>query len=194
MTDWPLEPGERLLWQGQPRRGVTLFDPSPLDRWTWFFFGLVGVVLVGFALFHPTFDVRLGTGMVACAVVVVVLLVQSGRCDARRLQRFALTDRRVMAHGPHGGLSELPLDKARHVALVPGGFGTLVVSDRPFDPADWNRPTQMSRGEHTFPMVKAVVFEGLGAMGSDIETDPVELRNRIIAARAALSEQAVPHG
>jgi len=89
LGDTTLVPGERLLWEGAPRR-VLIFEPGELAA-------VPGLMFLGFLL-YPTQRVLVSRIVYVVPVVILLLWIGQGikRYLEARTSSFAVTDRRVV--------------------------------------------------------------------------------------------------
>ncbi len=132
MSDWPLEPGERILWQGRPRADLH--------------FGGIEMVAVG-AFAAVVLAAALGVAWLMAAnggsfwpAALVGLLLSGGIFVAwplldrreRASSQYALTNRRALIRkgGTNRGLESWPIPAPEKLRLRAGTPGTVVFGIR----------------------------------------------------------------
>ena len=118
-----LEPGETLLWRGQPDRQHYLAFAGKLN-WRVNVFGFAAAVTVCYLMLHELgsparFLVAFG---VASALLPLNVFTQRWRLSRTQfLGDYAVTDRRVLAVPIRGRLRQMPLDSALTCRLIGDG-------------------------------------------------------------------------
>lgn len=146
LTD-ELEPGETLLWQGQPLpgRGVAR------NGWRWFWLMVLAaltlfLMAIGLMIFLPLQSPLallpmplVGLSSFATFLALKVSVLDRRRARARdRVTRFGLTERRALARvGPYR--FEIPLSSGTEITYREDELGALIFAAEGHDPLSFDR-------------------------------------------------------
>jgi hypothetical protein len=118
---WPLDPGERLVWQGSPGPGLHLSPPAVALGLAGALSLVMGTLFLGMSGEEPVMLVLGGVEILAGAGLIGAMLAWGPWM--RRNRRYALTDRRVMV------ATRLPMSGDRLVMLPLVAIGGMEYLD-----------------------------------------------------------------
>lgn len=142
-----LEPGETLLWQGQPAAGRGVSS----NGWRWFWLMVLAAVTlflmaIGLMIWLPLESslAALPMPLVALSAFATFLALKVSVLDRRRARardrvtRFGLTERRALARiGPYR--FEIPLSPATKITYREDELGALIFQAEGCDPLSFDR-------------------------------------------------------
>lgn len=122
MTGWPLEPGERIRWEGRPAAGFSLAPVAGTVKQIVLVWGIGAGAAGAFAVFAGATEIAgpLVLGL-AAFIALQVVLIGWWNMRSRTNTDYAVTDRRVLKRNrkhPAHGQSITPYDPAT-VAIRP---------------------------------------------------------------------------
>lgn len=157
MIDWPLQPGESILWEDHPRLAGT--DPMDVAFWAVMVVFFVISAAVGYELLMRYPDplsiivntVIFGTAALMCLLGAILLPLRF------RIYSYCLTNRRLLkANNLRHFVIDMPLDT--HPPVTALGRGTLRVGETAGYREDsrWNDRNEARRGPS-----KCILLNGL---------------------------------
>ncbi|ROU02562.1 hypothetical protein [Histidinibacterium lentulum] len=151
--DWPLLPGEALLWEGRPAQGLALRPVRPVTTPLILVWGIIGLALL---LLWAGLGLP-GSGWIALGLAgflaAQVWAVAAWNAAGRRRCRYAVTDRRVLIdRGGVRPLEILPLDPGA-VRLDPGPPDCVILGRGPLSFATGHGGRQTTWQEYRLDMI-----------------------------------------
>lgn len=135
-AEWSLalEPGEKMLWMGQPTSAGTIDTGGKvfmlvggLFAVIGSFFFVVGLIVGPDLMFKAVFS---GLGLIFAVVGLGILLVPRHLRNKRVAQiRYALTDRRALIY-EGGSIESYPVDDALPIEIQPGNPGSIIFGQK----------------------------------------------------------------